>query len=179
MKLTITLRSEDFSKLILLSVATQRSYDDIVDILIAHYAPQEPSCDLKCHRRSVDTAVSTSLVDEVRDSTDPKTILDSIDTIVHSAEPGCLARIERWTAELVRRGIYPEETVPGNPNSVVDMVRGWGSRWFEWKGPLACPLCQADLRDYHRGPPFKREHSIIDGFHNPFFTCPDCKGRLP
>lgn len=53
MKLTITLRSEDFSKLILLSVATKSSYDEIVGILIAHYAPQEPSCDLECHRRPV------------------------------------------------------------------------------------------------------------------------------
>lgn len=107
------------------------------------------------------------------------TLLTLIDEARVSVDPKAAETLERLTDAVIRRGVYPEETVPGNPNSVLDMVRGWGALWFEWKGPLTCPLCQADLCDYEHGPPFKREHAIVEGDHIQFFTCPDCKGKLP
>jgi hypothetical protein len=80
--------------------------------------------------------------------------------------------------ELIRRKVYPEDTVEGNPNSVFTMVEGWGAYWNVWKGILICPHCNADLRDYKMGPPGLRQIGVIDrGLDKiSYWICPDCKG---
>lgn len=82
--------------------------------------------------------------------------------------------------ELIRRGIYPKETIEGNHNTVYEMVDGWGARWYLWRGALECPHCKADLRDQRTGPPFKREIGMYDrGLdRTTHFACPDCKKKL-
>ena len=77
-------------------------------------------------------------------------------------------------AELQRRGVYPQETVPGNPNTVETMVRGWGSRWHVWSGPETCRHCGKDLRDQKSGPPFKLEIGIIENDRCAGYKCPRC-----
>ncbi len=34
-------------------------------------------------------------------------------------------------SELQSRGVYPLETLPANPNSVITMVECWGAYWHE------------------------------------------------
>jgi rubredoxin len=81
---------------------------------------------------------------------------------------------------LTERGIYPTETVEGNPNSVYEMVKGWGPRWFEWKGLFNCPHCGAELRDLVHGPPFKLEFAIIERDRVVRWECRVCsKSWLP
>jgi hypothetical protein len=79
--------------------------------------------------------------------------------------------------ELTARGVYPEETVPGNPNTVWQMVRGWGARWFDWgEVKSECPKCGADLLDRNAGPPFRRVIGIYDSRldRTVGWRCPDC-----
>lgn len=59
--------------------------------------------------------------------------------------------------KLIEIGEYPEQTVPGNPNSVFDMVQGWGAYWHQYRPPFECRHCGEDLCDRDKGPPFKRE----------------------
>jgi hypothetical protein len=82
--------------------------------------------------------------------------------------------------ELIRRKVYPTDTVEGNPNSVVTMVEGWGARWHEWRPPFECQHCHCDLRDYRTGPPFKREIAVTDFVrdHTVDYRCPDCDVSL-
>jgi hypothetical protein len=81
--------------------------------------------------------------------------------------------------ELTRRGVYPKETVEANPNNVRTMVDGWGARWFEWKGHLACAHCKIDLRDHRLGPPFKLEVGISANDRVQHYECPKCGGIIP
>jgi hypothetical protein len=78
---------------------------------------------------------------------------------------------------LIERGVYPKGTAPGNPNTVYQMVEGWGAYWHKYDEPLACPYCNADLRDMRTGPPFKRELIKCDKRHNNtgMVQCPNCK----
>lgn len=86
-------------------------------------------------------------------------------------------KLRQLIDEAVRRGIYPRDTHPSNPNDVYSMVRGYGARWFEWSGPLECPHCHTDLRA-EEGPPFKREIGISENDRCTGFICPDCKKDL-
>lgn len=76
-------------------------------------------------------------------------------------------------------GVYPRETMTGNPNSVQSMVRGWGADWMTFRGPLECPHCGVDLRS-PIGPPFKREIGHYDESRDctTHFVCPDCEKRI-
>lgn len=78
--------------------------------------------------------------------------------------------------ELIRREVYPKETLPGNPNTVRQMVEGWGAFWVWWSGRTTCPHCQTDLRDLKTGPPFKREIGIYSQEQDQTisYCCPDC-----
>lgn len=87
-------------------------------------------------------------------------------------------KMEELIREAQLAGIYPKETVEGNPNDVVQMVKGWGAQWFVWKGPFECQHCGADLRDQRTGPPFKREIGRIENDRCVEFTCPDCGKKL-
>lgn len=89
-------------------------------------------------------------------------------------------KMQRMVDQLIARGVYPAETVPGNPNTVLGMVKGWGARWYQWREPHACPHCNADLRDRRTGPPFKREIGQYDrgSDRTTGFFCPDCKENL-
>jgi hypothetical protein len=62
--------------------------------------------------------------------------------------------IKAMIDELIAREVYPKETVPGNPNTVHQMVAGWGAYWYQWNGRFTCPCCGADLRNKVTGPPF-------------------------
>lgn len=90
------------------------------------------------------------------------------------------AKMKQMIDALIARGVYPAETVEANPNNVYSMVDGWGARWFEWRGVLACGHCGADLRDHRLGPPFKREMSHYDRGRDrtEWFECPDCKNNI-
>jgi hypothetical protein len=113
-----------------------------------------------------------------------KNLLDILETArmpVDDAGFPCEPNVDQLrelTGRLIRLGVYPAETVSGNPNDVLTMVRGYGARWFEWREPLACPLCAVDLRDHRTGPPFKREIMNYDRDLDAtlYYTCPDCKG---
>lgn len=86
--------------------------------------------------------------------------------------------MEDMIGELVIRGVYPAKPrAPGN--TLLGMVHGYGARWIEFRGPLACPHCKADLRS-PSGPPFKREIGIYDEGrdYTTHFECPDCRQPL-
>lgn len=87
-------------------------------------------------------------------------------------------RIKLFIAALIEKGEYPSETVEGNPNSVWQMVKGWGAYWHRWDGTLECPHCKADLRDLVTGPPFMRAigHTVND--RCAYYTCPDCNEKF-
>lgn len=78
-------------------------------------------------------------------------------------------------AELQRRGVYPAETVEGNPNTVEVMVLCWGARWHQWRGLQTCPHCAADLRDHRVGPPFSRKVGLYGRDRTYAYQCPDCQ----
>lgn len=85
-----------------------------------------------------------------------------------------------YIKELQSRGVYPMETVPGNPNTVFQMVQGWGAYWYQWSSEHTwlCPNCNADLRSHEAGPPFMRTIHVKDpikGFA--YWECPDCKQK--
>lgn len=84
-------------------------------------------------------------------------------------------------SELQSRGVYPQDTVPGNPNSVVTMVECWGAYWHEWSGQLSCPHCHVDLRDQNTGPPFKREIAVYsrERDRTTHYSCPSCHKDFP
>lgn len=76
--------------------------------------------------------------------------------------------------ELVARGIYPKNVPCGK--SHLEMVKNYGISWNQWKDPLSCSHCQADLCDHQSGPPFKREIGQYDSVADKVthFLCPDC-----
>lgn len=115
-----------------------------------------------------------------------ESLLDAIDRFRRLPSPEedgselGLRRRDEMLKGLVKRaqilGIYPADTVAANPNGVLDMVHGYGARWFEYKSPLDCRHCHADLRDLSMGPPFKREIGILDRRDRTIaFQCPDCQ----
>ena len=81
--------------------------------------------------------------------------------------------------ELIRREVYPKETVEGNPNTVYQMVSGWGAYWHIWKGTLECPLCKTDLRNHESGPPGVRTIGVVENDMIACWRCPDCNGTWP
>lgn len=90
--------------------------------------------------------------------------------------------LRKLVEEAQELGFYPQHTVPGNPNTVLSMVKGYGARWNEWAAPLTCPHCETDLRS-KAGPPFKREigivvHDSLSGAKRIRFQCPDCDKML-
>jgi hypothetical protein len=86
------------------------------------------------------------------------------------------ALVKAMVDQLIERGVYPKETVEGNPSTVYQMVEGWGAYWHKWDEPLSCKFCNADLRDVRTGPPFKREIIICNRQHQRTgVQCPDCK----
>lgn len=88
--------------------------------------------------------------------------------------------IEILVDVLIERGEYPAQTVPGNRNTVRQMVSGYGAYWHRWRDLLECPHCKVDLRNHKTGPPFKREIGVYDRSRDrtSHFTCPDCKGMI-
>lgn len=106
-----------------------------------------------------------------KDYTD-EALLEALDEESRSliSRPLFLQMIE----ELQRRKVYPQETVPGNPNSVEVMVSGWGAYWFRWSGPETCSSCGKDLRDHWTGPPFKLEIGFVENDRCVGYKCPSC-----
>lgn len=91
------------------------------------------------------------------------------------------AKMKAMIGELITRGVYPKETVPGNPTKdIYRMVSGYGVYWFQWREPLNCWHCKADLRNLESGPPFKREIGRYDDRldRTVYTTCPDCGGTM-
>jgi len=115
-----------------------------------------------------DNEVLLDMLDEER---------SGLDKDRHPREPD-ETKMRQMVDQLIARGVYPAETVPGNPNTVFGMVKGWGARWFQWREPLTCANCGTDLRDHNGGPPFKREIGHYDRGtdRTEGFSCPDCKG---
>lgn len=112
-------------------------------------------------------------------------VLDALESVRHRI---CAPKDEQlqkktvgsMTEELVKRGVYPKETVPGNPNTVEQMVTYWGAFWHIWEGVLECPHCKEDLRCHRTGPPFKREIGHYDRAtdRTQWFSCPACNGNI-
>jgi hypothetical protein len=102
-------------------------------------------------------------------------LLDALDAERRKFTTSDKAVMRSMIAELIVRSVYPKETREGNPNTVEQMVLGWGARWFEWKGQMECPHCKADLRA-PVGPPFKREIGVCDRGRDVtlYYKCPDC-----
>lgn len=107
-------------------------------------------------------------------------LLDALDAERGKATQADVRVMRDMINALIVRGIYPKDPVKENPSTVESMVIGYGARWFQWRGPFACPHCKTDLRDHAHGPPFKREI----GIHDPEldrttgFVCPDCSKPL-
>lgn len=100
-------------------------------------------------------------------------VLDALDEERRRFDRADKGLMQHYIDALVERGVYPRETVSGNPNSVRAMVEGYGARWHLWREPLACPHCGADLRNHVTGPPYKRE--IVHERERWVKECPDCK----
>jgi hypothetical protein len=63
--------------------------------------------------------------------------------------------IKAMIDELIKRKVYPEKPNQNNPNTVYQMVSGWGPYWHQWDPNTAtCKVCGGDQRDHHLGPPF-------------------------
>ncbi len=86
--------------------------------------------------------------------------------------------MNNFIVELQHRGVYPQETVPGNPNSVKTMVDGYGAYWYKWDpDPDSCPSCGENMNDEKTGPPFSRRMGIYDRGQDRTvaWRCPFCK----
>jgi hypothetical protein len=114
------------------------------------------------------------------DDFDDSALLDALDEERGKFDRADRIRMMHMVTELIARGVYPTETVPGNPNTVSTMVDGYGARWFLWREPLRCPHCGADLREHVTGPPYKREIAMYDQEADVTtgFFCPDCQLNL-
>lgn len=106
------------------------------------------------------------------------TLLDMLDTERHKFTQSDKVVMDDMIHELLRRGVYPALPV-GNPNTVYQMVGGWGARWHCWSGPLTCPHCGTDLRNHTTGAPFKREVGLYANDRTYAYRCPDCNGKWP
>ena len=82
--------------------------------------------------------------------------------------------MNRYIHELILRRVYP---VHWPKPDVHERVRGWGAYWHQYREPLNCPNCNADLRDQKWGPPGKREIGHVDPVRDRVakWQCPDCK----
>lgn len=90
-------------------------------------------------------------------------------------------RMRVIVASLVERGVYKETPYTKQCNNafndnMLSMVLSYGAYWHEYREPLNCPICNADLRSEH-GPPFKREVGVysMETDHTTHYACPDCK----
>jgi len=116
------------------------------------------------------------------DNLDDAGLLSALDTERKRFTQADDVKMAQMVEELIRRGVYPKETIEGNRNSVMTMVEGWGAYWYLWKGSnLNCPHCKADLRDLKCGPPFMRVIGIscrgVDRVTT--WRCPDCNQEWP
>lgn len=120
--------------------------------------------------------MDVTLIDDLSDDD----LLDELDDERQKFTAADSNVMRRMVDELIRRGVYPAETVEGNPNNVFTMVEGYGAYWHVWRPPFECPHCKADLRDHRTGPPFKREVGMYDDVKDctTGFICPDCKVNL-
>lgn len=89
-------------------------------------------------------------------------------------------KIRLYVDNLIERGVYPKETVPGNSRTVLEMVSNYGAYWYKWREGtiLECPRCKVDLRDLESGPPGVRQIGHVDRGTDrvEFWECPDCHG---
>lgn len=120
--------------------------------------------------------VSESTLQDLSDVSD-ETLLQMLDVERGKFTKSDSDKIKYYIDTLIERGVYPKETVEGNPNDVYTMVSGWGAYWHVWEGILECPFCEADLRDSKSGPPFLRQIGISDRGQDRItaWQCPDCK----
>jgi hypothetical protein len=120
--------------------------------------------------------VSDSTLPDLSDASD-ETLLQMLDVERGKFTQSDSDKIKYYIDTLIERGVYPKETVEGNPNDVYAMVSGWGAYWHIWKGTLECPLCKADLRDHKMGPPGLRQIGMVDRGQDrvTHWVCPDCR----
>jgi DNA-directed RNA polymerase subunit RPC12/RpoP len=104
-------------------------------------------------------------------------ILDALDEERRELQGRPVAR-ELYIAILRDRGVYPQDTVEGNCNTVEKMVEWWGARWHIWTGLFACPHCGSEQRDLRTGPPFMRTIAVINRDRAEYYRCPDCQRRF-
>lgn len=112
------------------------------------------------------------------DDLDDDSLLTTLDTEWRKFTKSDPALMHQMIDELVCRGVYPAKPAEGNPNTVYQMVDGWGARWHVWREPIECPHCRTDLRDHRTGPPGKREIGLSNRESVYAWKCPDC-GRDP
>jgi len=118
------------------------------------------------------------MVEAILPEMDNDALLDAVDAERQKFTQRDDKALHALVTLCIARGVYPIETVPGNPNSVHAMVNGWGARWHEWKGgPCLCPKCGSDLRDQTAGPPFMRVIGISENDRVACWRCPDCEGE--
>jgi len=106
---------------------------------------------------------------------DTNTLLGELEDLRFGKENA--ERFEAIIDELVARGVYKPTPTATTREEFGKMVSGWGARWHEWTtagGPLECPSCKADLRDYKAGPPFKRVIGLSNRDRIHTWQCPDC-----
>ena len=128
----------------------------------------------------------TSKTSSIFSALDTEALLDKLDAErLITWKPGEPLRtrindvlVDALIDELVHRGIYPKETVAGNPNDIYQMARCYGARWSQWKGILTCSHCKMDLRDRRTGPPYKRSIGVTRNDRLSYVECPRCHGIL-
>ncbi len=106
---------------------------------------------------------------------DNDSLLTALTDERHKYTESCAKKMYEMIGLLIERGVYPAETVPGNPNTVYQMVAGWGATWHQFRGRLNCPKCGTDFRCHVTGPPFTRQIGIVEHDSVGKWQCPDCK----
>lgn len=88
------------------------------------------------------------------------------------------AKMQALVDQLIVLGVYPAVSKINLP--ALSMVDAWGVYWHEWREPLCCPHCSANLCDQENGPPFKREIAIYcrELDETVMFRCPDCENNI-
>jgi len=100
-------------------------------------------------------------------------LLDELEALRYDPSPEARRRLVTLCVQATQVGLFPRHARP------IYMVDCYGAAWFEFRGPLSCPLCSADLRDYEHGAPFKREIGVYDSGadRTVAWRCPDCGGE--
>jgi hypothetical protein len=86
--------------------------------------------------------------------------------------------MNRICSELVQRGVYPKYGNAKYRYPALKMVLNYGVDWHQFSSPHYCEHCEADLRDWEAGPPFKKAIGFVEDDVLQYYLCPHCSGKI-